>query len=594
MKKAVSAILLVMLLADLLYSAFNIQPVRAVGVIYIRADGSIDPPTASISTLDGITYTFSCDINDYSIIVEEDDIIIDGAGFSLVGSYEFGSIGLDLTGRSNITIENVNIRNFWRGIRPIASSEIRLLNNNLTANAYCVIAESSSNIIISGNNITDNGNEGVRLHHCSSSNVTDNNIANNKGYGIILYKSTTINILMNNMTGNTQGIEVLVSTNVNFFSNYITESGIAIRLLSPSNINFFVNISGNSIIDNQVGIDLESASNVSVSRNNVVENACGISLYSSDANLSANNITENTCAIALYRSFGAGIINNNLEDNRNCGICLYDSLNNMICGNNIARNIYGVSIRNSFNNSIYNNNFIDNAQHVSSDATLNFFDNGYPSGGNFWSGYVDVDLSNGPYQNITGGDGIWDHPYIIDAGSTDRFPLRKCFPWDAQDVAIVNMTSEAVVKRGFLLQINMTLFNYGNDTETFNITIYANITLIGSLTGITLVSRNSKVVTFVLNTARFADHYAISAYAWPVLGEIDTTDNVREVWVFVATSCDINGDGIIDILDIAALASAFGSRPEGSNWNPLADINNDGTVDILDIVIVVLNFGGKS
>jgi len=35
--------------------AFNIQPVKASGSIYIRADGSIDPPTAPIFTMDNVT-----------------------------------------------------------------------------------------------------------------------------------------------------------------------------------------------------------------------------------------------------------------------------------------------------------------------------------------------------------------------------------------------------------------------------------------------------------------------------------------------------------------------------------------------------------
>jgi hypothetical protein len=38
---------------------FFVQSVKAqLGTIYIRADGSIDPPTALISTTDNITYTF--------------------------------------------------------------------------------------------------------------------------------------------------------------------------------------------------------------------------------------------------------------------------------------------------------------------------------------------------------------------------------------------------------------------------------------------------------------------------------------------------------------------------------------------------------
>jgi hypothetical protein len=50
---------------------------------------------------------------------------------------------------------------------------------------------------------------------------------------------------------------------------------------------------------------------------------------------------------------------------------------------------------------------------------------------------------------------------------------------------------------------------------------------------------------------------------------------------------DINGDGMIDILDLVAVGAQFGS----SSPSPAtADANGDGTVDIIDIVLVAKNF----
>ncbi len=53
------------------------------------------------------------------------------------------------------------------------------------------------------------------------------------------------------------------------------------------------------------------------------------------------------------------------------------------------------------------------------------WDNGYPSGGNYWIGYVSNDTFKGPYQNITGSDGIADTPYTIDADDIDHYPLMN-------------------------------------------------------------------------------------------------------------------------------------------------------------------------
>jgi hypothetical protein len=54
---------------------------------------------------------------------------------------------------------------------------------------------------------------------------------------------------------------------------------------------------------------------------------------------------------------------------------------------------------------------------------------------------------------------------------------------------------------------------------------------------------------------------------------------------------DINGDGVVNIYDAILLASAFGSTPRDSNWNPNADLNNDGVVDIYDVILFSAHFG---
>jgi len=54
---------------------------------------------------------------------------------------------------------------------------------------------------------------------------------------------------------------------------------------------------------------------------------------------------------------------------------------------------------------------------------------------------------------------------------------------------------------------------------------------------------------------------------------------------------DLNGDGRVDITDIAVAAQSFGSNPTRSRWNPDADVNGDGRVDITDIALIAKNFG---
>jgi len=114
--------------------------------------------------------------------------------------------------------------------------------------------------------------------------------------------------------------------------------------------------------------------------------------------------------------------------------------------------------------------------------------------------------------------------------------------------------------------INLTVENQGTYTEIFNVTAYANTTIIDTLVNITLTGGNSTIGTFTWNTSGFAKgNYTISAVADTVIGETDMLDNNRtDGWVIVAMIGDITGpegvpDGECDIRDIALVAKAYGA-----------------------------------
>jgi hypothetical protein len=50
------------------------------------------------------------------------------------------------------------------------------------------------------------------------------------------------------------------------------------------------------------------------------------------------------------------------------------------------------------------------------------WDDGYPSGGNYWSDYAGADAFSGPDQDVPGSDNIGDTPYQISTGESDRYP----------------------------------------------------------------------------------------------------------------------------------------------------------------------------
>ena len=55
----------------------------------------------------------------------------------------------------------------------------------------------------------------------------------------------------------------------------------------------------------------------------------------------------------------------------------------------------------------------------------------------------------------------------------------------------------------------------------------------------------------------------------------------------VARPADVNGDGVVNILDLVSVASQFGTQGQ----NLAADVNHDGIVDVRDLVFVAGMFG---
>ncbi len=86
--------------------------------------------------------------------------------------------------------------------------------------------------------------------------------------------------------------------------------------------------------------------------------------------------------------------------------------------------------------------------------------------------------------------------------------------------------------------------------------------------------------------------YVISAQASFVPYETNLANNVlTDGNVKVKIMGDVNGDGIVGILDLQAWDAAYGSSQGMSNWNPQADLDGNGTVDKTDGMLIIQNYG---
>jgi len=154
---------LTLLLLFMFLTGVNASPSLSLMTVRILSDGSIEPSNVPIQR-NGDVYKFTDNLC-AQIVVDKDNIVIDGAGYALQGTYngtrtdqwvvgdgpyqEFNetavpwTIGIDLASqnRHNLTVKNLNIRNFYIGMY------IWTANNTV---AGCSVSENIVGILLSG------------------------------------------------------------------------------------------------------------------------------------------------------------------------------------------------------------------------------------------------------------------------------------------------------------------------------------------------------------------------------------------------------------------------------------------------------------
>jgi len=239
-RKAISGIMLTLLLIVVSTSAFNIKPAEASETVYIRANGSVDPSTAPLSSLDNLTYYITGNIND-PIVVERDGIVVDGNGYTLQGTgEEFYYAGILLSGTKNVTIKNTEIKTFYCGIWLVGSSGNWIFENTIINNDNGILLHDSSNNNISRNNLTVNNDNGILLED-SSSNWFSKNIIINNDNGILFLGSPSNRISESTITDNEVGIFLWHSSSNDIQGNNIANNSYSVRVEFSSNNKFYHN-----------------------------------------------------------------------------------------------------------------------------------------------------------------------------------------------------------------------------------------------------------------------------------------------------------------------------------------------------------------
>jgi len=297
-----------------------------------------------------------------------------------------------------------------------------------------VLVDNADNVEISGFTI-QNSYDDIYIYDSSFGTVSGNIITTCSFRGIILSGSSFITISGNMLTSNHDGIELYRSSFVTVSGNTITNSRLSIGTSQSFNNTF----SENTITKSQIGIYIWNCSYTTASGNTITNNTeYGIGLvFSSYCRFSGNTITnsalrgislgnssncfvsENTVkfsatqGIHMYYSSSNTISENTLTSNF-VGLGLYMSSYATVFGNTMANGRFGLTIVQSSNNIFYHNDIIDNSFQARAENSINVWDDGYPSGGNYWSDYAGTDSD---------GDGIGDIPYVIGENNQDNYPL---------------------------------------------------------------------------------------------------------------------------------------------------------------------------
>lgn len=335
-------------------------------------------------------------------------------------------------------------------------------------NTITVVADE---VTIEGFTVTNCGSEfpnaGIFLNSVFRSIIQHNHVSHNLGHGIFAMEGGD-NLIMNNLIRyNHEGIYAWGSTGNRIFENILASNNYAgIRDDGARNI-----LANNTMMFNKENGVFTYGAVDSVIKDNTISNntKAGITVQGGSMNITIRNntIDDNGYSGVGFCASNTSLVQGNRLRRNGFGIDWILSGVDLCCcsrmitikENNIIDNKYGISIVDSNNTRVYHNNLINNLHQIYVNRAYGLtWDDGYPSGGNYWSDYNGSDSLWGIDQNLKGCDMIGDTPYIIDEENLDGYPLMTTwrerrppiteFP-DINGDGIVNMKDIYIAIRHF-------------------------------------------------------------------------------------------------------------------------------------------------
>lgn len=416
--------------------------------------------------------TLTSDISG-SVEIIADNVMLDCNGHSIIGS-DFG-IGIKFNQRSNVTVKNCTITNFFRGIEFFGRQNSQFIDNTITNNGDGFVVFFADGNQLTGNIITNNSGFGLITIQSGSHTLQNNQFSSNgANLSVDTPRFSPHSIDATNTVEGKPVLYLVGQSNITItdasnigYLGIVNSSNITVRdttLPSKNGQGVLIAFSSNITVENITvsgnveGIDVTRSSSVTVSNSQISGNSTGIgSLGASNILVEGNSVSGSGFNGIQLSGLGHRVFNNTLANN-STGIFTFFGRNYQIKGNTITNssvravglffdrdntvedntfenNQLGVFLVDSENDLVFHNNFINNTTQVEViPGSGNRFDNG--SGGNHWSDFDE------PAEGCsdTNNDGICDAPRPVPAGNTDNFPFVNRDGWKVPQVVDVQLT----------------------------------------------------------------------------------------------------------------------------------------------------------
>ena len=388
----------------------------------------------------------------YENVVIDKSLSLKGAGSDITIIDGGGKrAGVKITA-DNVNISGFTVRNGGDGVYLYMCNGVSVSGNKITLNKIDgIYLQSSNNNTIHGNTITSNGVDGLFIESSSGNTISDNVIASNAFDGVYLYYSSNNTVSGNTITLHTNmpAIELEDSDDNTMSNNTISSNELGISFyLSYGNT-----IVGNTISNSEsLGIDLFYSGGNTFHHNNFINNTDQV--YPSGTNTWDNGTEGNYWSD--YNGTDPYVIDENNQD-RYPLTNPYDETKPIADAGPDQLVMNGTTV--TFNGSGSTDNlgienhtwtFTDNNTQVLTDVNANYT---FYNVGNF-----SVTL------NVSDYSGNWD---------TDKMWVNVTGTKLIRDVAVTNVKPfPTTVTTGDFVFINVTVANKGNVSETFNLTVY--------------------------------------------------------------------------------------------------------------------------